>query len=102
MIKRRVYTKEFKIEAVELTLDSGKTVKEISDELGVPYHLLCKWRSRYSKEGANSFPGHGNIKESEKELKRLEKELKDVTEERDILKKALAIFSQNPRRNIIS
>lgn len=42
MIKRRVYTKEFKIEAVELTLDSGKTAKETSDELGVPYQLLCK------------------------------------------------------------
>ncbi|WP_038065619.1 transposase, partial [Thermodesulfovibrio thiophilus] len=42
MIKRRVYTKEFKIEAVELTLDSTKTVKEISDELGAPYQLLCK------------------------------------------------------------
>ena len=95
MIKRRVYTKQFKIEAVELTLDSTKTVKEISDELGVPYHLLCKWRSKYLQEGTNSFPGHGNLKESEKELK-------NVTEERDILKKALAIFSQNPRRNIIS
>ncbi|WP_038064576.1 transposase [Thermodesulfovibrio thiophilus] len=95
MIKRRVYTKEFKIEAVEHTLDSTKTVKEISEDLGVPYHLLCKWRSKYLQEGTNSFPGHGNLKESEKELK-------NVTEERDILKKALAIFSQNPRRNIIS
>jgi len=102
MIKRRVYTKEFKIEAVELTLDSTKTVKEIPEDLGVPYHLLCKWRSKYLQEGTNSFPGHGNVKESEKELKRVEKELKDVTEERDILKKALAILSQNPRRNIIS
>ena len=102
MIKRRVYTKEFKIEAVELTLDSTKTVKEIPEDLGVPYHLLCKWRSKYLQEGTNSFPGHGNVKESEKELKRVEKELKNVIEERDILKKALAILSQNPRRNIIS
>jgi len=45
MSKRRVYTKEFKIEAVEHTLDSTKTVKEISEDLGVPYHLLCKQRS---------------------------------------------------------
>jgi transposase len=101
MIKRRVYTKEFKIEAVELTERSEKTVKEISDELGIPSHLLYKWRSKYLKEGTGSFPGHGNLKESERELKRLEKELKNVTEERDILKKALGIFSQTPRRNII-
>jgi transposase len=101
MIMRRVYTNEFKIEAVELTERSEKTVKEISDELGIPYQLLCKWRSKYLKEGESCFPGHGNLKESERELKRLEKELKNVTEERDILKKALGIFSQTPRRNII-
>lgn len=101
MIKRRVYTKEFKIEAVELTERSEKTVKDVSDELGIPYQLLCKWRSKYLKEGMDSFPGHGNLKESEKELKRLEKELRNVTEERDILKKALGIFSQAPKRNII-
>ena len=76
-------------------------MKEISDELGIPSHLLYKWRSKYLKEGENSFPGQGNLKERERELKRLEKELKNVTEERDILKKALGIFSQTPRRNII-
>jgi transposase InsO family protein len=39
-------------------------VKDISDELGIPYQLLCKWRSKYLKEGMDSFPGHGNLKES--------------------------------------
>jgi len=48
MIKRRVYTKEFKIEAVELTLDSTKTVKEISEDLGVPYHY-------YANGGASTY-----------------------------------------------
>ena len=64
---------------MELTERSEKTVKEISEELGIPYQLLCKWRAKYLKEGMDSFPGHGNLRESEKEMKRLERELKNVT-----------------------
>ena len=96
---RRVYSKEFKVEAVELTERSEKNVKEISDELGISCHVLYRWRSNYLKEGEDSFPGHGNLKESERELKKLERELLVVKEERDILKKALGIFSQVPGRN---
>lgn len=51
MIKRRIYTKEFKIEAVGLTERSEKTVKDISDELAILYQLHCKWRRKYLKEG---------------------------------------------------
>ncbi len=60
-------------------------MKDISDELGIPYQLLCKWRSKYLKEGMDSFPGHDNLKNSGKDLK-------NITEERDILKKALVNF----------
>ncbi len=100
MEKRRIYSKEFKSDAVVLTLKNGKTVKETAEDLGVPYSILCKWRTQYNKYGENAaFPGNGNIKESEKDLKVLERELRIVKEERDILKKALAIFSKYPGRN---
>ena len=99
MLKRNVYSKEFKVEAVELTMNSEKTVKEIADDLGISYGNLCKWRTVYLKDQEGGFPGHGNIPESEREYKKLQRELAIVKEERDILKKAMAIFSQSPRRN---
>lgn len=98
MKERRVYTQEFKLDAVELTNSSDKPITEIASDLGISYQLLCKWRYQYSKEGKEGFPGHGNLKEN-KEFKLLEKELKSVREERDILKKALAIFSKPQGRN---
>ncbi|MGE4358135.1 MAG: transposase [Candidatus Omnitrophota bacterium] len=102
MVKRRVYSKEFKLEAVALSEKSEKTVKEIALDLGVPYQVLCKWRSIYSIEGSDGFPGKGNIKASEKELHELKKKLKEAEEEKEILKKALAIFSSAQPRNINS
>lgn len=102
MVKRRVYSKEFKLEAVALSEKSEKTVKEIALDIGVPYQVLCKWRSIYSIEGSDGFPGKGNIKASEKELHELKKKLKEAEEEKEILKKALAIFSSAQPRNINS
>ena len=96
--ERRVYTKEFKLDAVELTNKSDKPITEIASDLGISYQLLCKWRAKHLKDGKESFPGHGNLKEN-KEFKLLEKELKSVTEERDILKKAYVIFSRPQGRN---
>jgi transposase len=59
-------------------------------------------RSFYSIEGSDGFPGKGNIKASEKELHELKKKLKEAEEEKEILKKALAIFSSAQPRNINS
>ena len=99
MKKRRVYSESFKREAVELSENSDKTSKEVALDLGVSYPMLCKWRSKYLKEGQNAFPGHGNLNEKDRDHKLLEKELSKVKEERDIFKKALGIFSHSPGRN---
>ncbi|WP_303701983.1 transposase [Flexistipes sinusarabici] len=99
MKKRRVYSESFKREAVELSEDSDKTSKEVAFDLGVSYPMLCKWRSKYLKEGQDAFPGHGNLNEKDKDYKLLERELSKAKEERDILKKALGIFSHSPGRN---
>jgi transposase len=92
---RRQYDKQFKMDAVELTLKGDRTAKEVADDLGINPYVLYRWRSRYLTEKDGAFPGTGNSKDSETEkLRKLERELKIVTEEREILKKALAVFSK--------
>lgn len=89
----RTYDKEFKLNAVQLYLTSGKTYPEVSGELGIPTGTLVTWVRTHQAEGGNAFPGKGNIKPADLELVKLRKELNIVSEERDILKKALGIFS---------
>ena len=93
MKKRRSYSREFKIDCVRLSERSDKTLKEIASDLGISYSMLCKWRGIYLREGSNSFPGKGNIPESEREKYELKKRIMELEEERDILKKVLSIFS---------
>jgi len=94
--KKRQYTQEFKKEAVEYSLASDKTVIEVARDLGISHHNLDRWRTQYRKRGELAFPGHGreNLTPQEAENRRLKKELADTTIERDILKKALAIFTK--------
>ena len=95
--KPRTYDKEFKLNAVRLFLESGRTSKQISDELGIPDGTLVTWVRSHKKDGAEVFPGKGFVKPSDAEVINLRKELAIACEERDILKKALGIFS-SPRK----
>jgi len=97
--KRRVYSDEFKKDAVELSNQPDKTAKEVADNLGVPYGNLMRWRREYRHNGDNAFPGQGNeqLTFEEKKIKQLKKDLKDAETERDILKKAVSIFSKKPK-----
>jgi transposase len=94
MSERREYTQEFKQEAVRLSEDSEQTVAAVARDLGIVPEILYRWRAESRKRGAQAFPGHGKIAESEAEVQALRRELERVKRERDILKKALAIFSQ--------
>jgi transposase len=89
---RRKYTKEFKIEAVRLFETSSKSGREIERDLGIGRGVLYRWKREMQDENLRAFPGHGNPRDEE--LYRLRKELAEVTEERDILRKAVAIFSK--------
>lgn len=89
----RVYDKDFKLNAVAL-YKNGKSVTQICNELGLPDSTLWGWIKAFEQEGDKSFPGSGKIKASNEELYLLKKELEDARLERDILKKALAIFSK--------
>jgi transposase len=96
--ERRRFTKEFKIEAVELALRSNKRMVEIAGDLGIRPELLYRWKSDYKASKEQAFPGSGHLHDPEDEqVRRLKRELMFIQEERDILKKALAIFSKAPR-----
>jgi len=95
---RRVYSEEFKKNAVGHSLTSEKSVEEVAQDLGIAHSNLRRWRAQYRKNGELAFPGNGKQKftPQEEEIRRLKKELYDVSQERDILKKALAIFTKKP------
>jgi transposase len=96
---RRQFTKEFKIEAVELMMRTDKSAADIARDLGIRPELLYRWKSEYSINNDNSFVGSGKRLESDDQvrLRQLEKENRELQEERDILKKALGIFSKKTR-----
>jgi transposase len=95
---RRQYSEEFKKDAVSHSLTSEKTVEEVARDLGIAHSNLRRWRAQYSKNGELAFPGKGKqrLTPQEEEIRRLKKELDEVQQERDILKKALAIFTKKP------
>jgi len=94
--RRKKYDKEFKIMAVEL-MDTDKSVRQIAEDLGISHYLLYEWRRELQKKGDISFSGQGNkaMTDQEAEIARLKKQLRDAELERDILKKAVSIFSKN-------
>ena len=86
--KRRVYTAEFRQEALRLLERSGKSVSEIEHELGITPGLLYKWQARYREpEGRENGSGSPSIRELEAEIRRLKRENAILQEERKILKK---------------
>ena len=90
----RRYDKEFRVNAVKHLKNSDKSLKEVAESLGIPVSTLSGWVKEYEQHGEKSFPGSGKIKPCNEEYYRLKKELDDVKMERDILKKAVAIFSK--------
>lgn len=97
---RKIYSKDFKLKAVELSNVRGNS-QEIARELGIDPALIYRWRKERSNNPDLAFPGNGKaqLTEEQKELKRLRRELADVKMERDILKKAVSIFSVSDRKS---
>jgi len=95
----RTYTEEFKLEALDLLKSSGKSSAQIERELGITRGLLLKWRDRYQVKTKN---GETRLEPSDLEAalaenRRLRRELAVAEQERDILKKAVSIFSKMER-----
>jgi len=94
---RRKYDKQFKEEAVKLVTEGGRSVSDVARGLGIYENLLHTWKRRHKEDPAGSFPGKGHLKPPDEELRRLQKENANLKEDREILKKALAIFSKHPK-----
>lgn len=99
--RSRHYTLDFKQKAVELTYARGN-VKQVSEELDIYPSVLHRWRREFKDYGKNSFPGKGKLKQTDEqmEIAALKRKLRDAELERDILKKAVGIFSKSDRKNI--
>jgi len=97
MSQRQRFTKEFKAEAVRLLKHSGRPGVEIAQELGIRRNQLYKWAEQLEQRGDGAFPGPGRRPPVEEEVVRLRREVAQLREERDILKKAAAYFAKDLR-----
>ncbi len=97
--ERRHFDKEYKLMVVNLCL-SGRSTREVADELGLRTELVARWKREYLQYEDGSFSGHGkeNMTADQKEIARLKKALKEAQLERDILKKAVNIFSRSDNK----
>ena len=94
---RRKFSREFKIEAVRLITEGGQSIAETARELGVNASLLGRWKQQLTENGGQAFPGKGRMKPLEEEVRRLQRDLKRVRQERDFLKKATAFFARESK-----
>jgi len=100
MGERRTFSKEFKEEAVRLAQTSCRSQTDIARDLGIEVNMLCRWKRESKKavtdKNITAFPGQGNARDEE--VARLRKEVADLRETNEILKKAMAIFTEKKPR----
>ena len=92
--EQRTYTREFKQEAVQLVRSSDKSQAQIARDLGIADSTLHHWCKLFAEQGEQAFPGSGHQTPQEEELRHLRRENDLLRQERDILKKAIGIFSR--------
>jgi transposase len=95
---RRKFTEEYKREAVKLAGDLG-SASEAARSLGIKPNLVHRWKREMAEDGVKAFPGKGNLKPDDEELRRLRRELEKVKRERDFLKKAVTYFAAEEKKN---
>jgi len=98
--ERRKFSREYKIGAIQPIIDGVKSLAQVSRELEIRRNVLQRWKQEYSSDRGEAFPGSGNLPPEAGELERLKRENRRFQQEGEILKKALAIFSQEPPRGI--
>ena len=94
----RKYDLEFKVEAVRMAAEPGVTNRSVESRLGIGQGVLSRWKRELRNDATHAFPGKGNLKPEDEQMRRLKLENERLRRERDILKKAVAIFSTDPHR----
>jgi transposase len=95
MATRKQYSREFKLETVKLVTEHGLSRAQVARDMGIDVQTLRKWVKQFAANGAQAFPGPGHPRDEE--VARLRRENEQLRQERDILKKALGIFSRMPQ-----
>ena len=93
---RRIYTSEFMLEAIRLSETSDKGDAQIERDLGISTGCLYRWKKKFAKDGEHAFPGRGRLNPEQEQLRRLEREVKLLRQERDILKRSRRCFASLP------
>ncbi len=92
---QRTFTKEFKLEAVQLVKSSNQPLAHIARDLGIADRTLHHWRKLFTEHGEQAFPGSGHQTAQEEEIRHLKREVEILRQERAMLKKALGICSRS-------
>jgi transposase len=93
MKQRKQYTKEFKQEAVRLVTDQGRSISDAANSLGISDRNLARWLKDAKLQGSDAFRGNGTRTSQEQEIFDLRQKVKQLEEEKEILKKAAAYFA---------
>ena len=95
--KRRRFSREFKLEAVRMVLESGRKQVDIARELGINPEVLYRWTREHRLDPKQSFPGNGTLKERDRQVEQLQRENSRLKAELAFLKKVSAYFAKSPR-----
>lgn len=95
---RRSFDRQFKIEAVRQVLEGDRPMSEVARELGIGAGLLGRWKEQLLAEQEEAFPGKGRLKGSDEEVRRLERENRQLRQELEFLKKTAAYFAKDRLR----
>ena len=93
-MERKKYSREFKLEAVNLVSERGVSVTQAARDLDINHNMLRRWAKEFGSDPKHAFPGLGQMKPEQLEIDRLRKEVARLKAERDILKKAAAYFAR--------
>lgn len=98
-VKRKKYSKQFKLDAIQMYENGEKSMAQVERELGITVGLLAKWREELlqAKDQKDAFPGNGNLPDSEARIRQLERENAQLRQEKEILKKVLGIYSKDAK-----
>jgi transposase len=89
---------QLRVFATPSALERGNTQARVERDLGIGQGVISRWKRELKLDGEQAFPGKGRVKPEDAELRRLKRENERLRRERDILKKAVAIFSEDPHR----
>jgi transposase len=94
-MRRRVFSREFKLETVKLVTERRMAVVQPARDMDVAESVLRRWVNDVAADTQHAFPGHGQLRPEQQEIDRLRREVAKLRAERDILKKAAAYFARD-------